>query len=156
MRLKYLLFLEPYMDVLGKYEKLEGISEEEIEDLERAFNVTLPDAYKEYLLFFGKESGQLLTAYYTEIKYLPETRSEAIAALNFDDEKPGPKADINENYFLFGQWQGYVFYFFDCTEKHEDPPVYILRDSGEIILYKPSFSSFIKEDGLNPVIEASK
>ncbi|SFD54502.1 SMI1-KNR4 cell-wall [Chitinophaga sp. CF118] len=152
--MKYLFFLEPYMEIFGKYEKIQGISETEIENLEIEFKIILPDAYREYLFFFGKESGQLFTAYYTEIKYLLETRSEAIAALNFDDRKTGPKASINEKYFLFGQWQGYVFYFFDCRENNQDPPVYALMDNGTIILHKPSFSIFIKDDGLNPVIES--
>lgn len=142
--MKHLSFLESYMQVLGNHQ---GLSELEIQQLEKDFNVIFPAAYHEYLLFFGKESGDILGSYYTEVKYLSENKTDVISEVDFVGT-----SQIKDSYFFFGQWQSYIFYFFDCTANNEDPPVYALKNSGKIELYKPSFSQFVKEEGLDPVI----
>jgi hypothetical protein len=144
---KYLSFLDNYN---GVYNNCKGITVEEIQSLEAEFEVTFPAAYREYLLVFGKESGDLLSSYYTEISYLYKNKPNAIYALNFDESKDHSHIEIKDSYFFFAQWQSYIFYFFDCASNNEDPPVYIFNDSLEMFLYKESFSLFIKEEGLDP------
>ncbi len=84
-----------------------------------------------------------------EYTYLFENREDAIYALNFDD-RPNHKEKpiLKDSYFFFGQWQGYIFYFFDCASNQDDPPVYVLTDDLFIKKYKDTFSDFIKDEGV--------
>jgi hypothetical protein len=150
MELKYLSFLEEYKDVTGF---TEGISIEEIAHIENMFHVKLPVAYKEYLAFFGKESGNLLGSYYTEYSFLIENKEDAFYALNFDDRKSSKdKPEFKDSYFFFGQWQGGVFFFFDCEETVDNPTIYIFEDSLKIHKYHECFSDFILYEGLKPLL----
>ena len=150
MEIKYLNFLSPYKFKIGD---TKGITLDEILYIESIFSIKLPNAYKEYLLLFGKESGNLLSSYYTEYPSVLENKEDAIYALNFDDRQLNKdKPKLKNSYFFFGQWQGYVFYFFDCEEDCKNPPVYILTDAPKIEKYKDSFSEFIRDEGLKPLL----
>ena len=144
--MKYLSFIEKYKSKIGRPK---GIDSKVISDIETCFQLKLPLAYKEYLLNFGATSGNLLSSYYMTYPSLMDNKSEAIEMINFDDRKSdNEKPQIKNSYFFFGQWQGYNFFFFECGAD-ENPPVYILNDSLEIIEYKKSFTSFLIEEGLN-------
>ena len=147
MKSEYLSFLENCKNILGE---TEGVRFEEIECIESLFNIKLPFAYIEYLLQFGRKSGNLLGSYLTEINNLDKNKESAKVASV--DELDGVQVPIEDSYFFFGQWQGYIFYFFDCEEDCENPPVYILTDSPKIEKYKDSFSEFIRDEGLKPLL----
>ncbi|MCU0440379.1 MAG: SMI1/KNR4 family protein [Raineya sp.] len=148
----YLKFLNPYEKLLGQYI---GLNKKEILEIEREINVKLPVSYEEYLATFGKKSGAFLQAYYTEYPSLLNNKKDAIQAINFDERKIN-ELQIKGSYFFFGQWQGYIFYFFDCEEDKINPPVYILTDGCEIKKYKNSFTEFLLEDGLMPILDRLK
>ncbi len=147
--MKYLSFIKEYNSQIGKSI---GIESNKIVEIENYFQLVLPLAYKEYLLNFGAISGNLLGSYYMTYPALMDNRSDAIEMINFDDRKSECKKPIIENnFFFFGQWQGYNFFFFECGTDN-NPPVKILNDSLEIITYKESFTSFLIEEGLNPLL----
>jgi len=151
MENRYLNFLDKYKDKLGN---TKGITTQEIQDIETYFNIKLPQAYIEYLSCFGKESGNLLSSYYTEYSVLKENREDAIYALNFDDRIPIiNKPIIKDSYFFFAQWQGGVFFFFDCNAISDNPPIYILENI-KIYKYIDSFSNFIHDEGLKPILDS--
>ena len=133
--MKYLSFVEKFKSKIGEYS---GIEAGTINEIENHFHVVLPLAYKEFLLNFGKASGNLLSSYYMTFPSLLENKGDAIQMINFDDRKPEiEKPLIKSSYFFFGQWQGYNFFFFECGDD-ENPPIKILNDSLEIIGYKKS------------------
>jgi SMI1-KNR4 cell-wall len=144
--MKYLSFIEKYKSKMGKPIGIDNII---ISEIEKHFQLDLPLAYKEYLLNFGANSGNLLSSYYMTYPSLMDNKSDVFEMINFDDRKlDSEKPKIESNFFFFGQWQGYNFFFFECGIG-ENPPVKILNDSFEIIGYKDSFTSFLIEEGLN-------
>jgi len=148
MDIIYFSFLKPYQELLGN---TKGISTQFIQQIEADFRVSLPKAYKEFLFMFGEESGALLDSYLVEIYKLKNNRQSAeIASV---DELSGNEVKIKDSFFFFGQWQGYIFYFFDCDEMSDDPIVYILTDSPKIEKYKESFTSFVRDEGLKPLLQ---
>ncbi len=149
--MKYLSLLEKNKLKIGN---TLGIDNNQVIGIENEFQLKLPSSYKEYLISFGTNCGNLLASYYMTYPSLVDNKTDAIEMLNFDDRKSDiEKPAIKDSYFFFGQWQGYVFYFFDCAEDTEDPTVYILTDSPKIEKYKDSFSEFIYDEGLKPLLE---
>lgn len=143
MKLQYLHFIPHYDAVIGAPV---GLSEVEILELEEQFGVVFPNAYKEFLSLFGKDSGHLLKSYWVTVNKLALNKESALDAS--EDELSGQKVEVKDNWFFFAQWQGYNFFFFECMEGMEDPAVYMLDDSPYIAMYKDSFTQFIKEEGL--------
>ena len=142
----YLSFLNAYTLQIGA---TEGVSPLIIAEIENEFRVKLPVAYKEYLLHFGAACGHLLKSCYMTYPVLKENRNDAIAMINFDDRKSEhDKPVLKDTYFFFGQWQGYIYYFFDCTDESENPAVYILNDGLRIEKYKNSFTEFLYDEGV--------
>ncbi|WP_113637142.1 SMI1/KNR4 family protein [Nubsella zeaxanthinifaciens] len=144
--MNYLTFIE---DNISKIGTIKGLEMAKILEIEDYFQLKLPTAYKEFLCNFGETSGNLLSSYYMTYPALMDNKNDAIEMLNFDDRKlKNEKPKLKENYFFFGQWQGYNFFFFECRD-NENPPIKLLNDSLEIIDYKKSFTDFLIEDGIN-------
>ncbi len=129
-----------------------GLSDSEIVQIEMDYNVRLPVSYKQFLKQFGKSSGKILTSYLMTVDKMRLNRESALDA-SFD-EIDNVKVEISDNYFFIGQWQGYNFYYLDCSIELEDPPVFILTDSPKTYKYKSSFTEFIKDEGLKPLLES--
>ena len=128
-----------------------GLSINDIKQIERKFNIRLPKIYKQFLLKYGKNSGYLLSGYLVTIDKISGNRESALDASY--DEIDNVKVEIKDSYFFFAQWQGYNFYFFDCSLNEEDPPIFLLDDSPKIVKYKDSFTDFLKDEGLRPLLE---
>ena len=148
MAKSYVSFLDKYSDGLGE---TIGLGIDEISQLEKDFNINLPTAYVEFLLKYGRNSGYLLSSYLMTIDKLCSNRESALDASY--DEIDDIKVEIKNSYFFFAQWQGYNFFFFDCSLKEDNPPIYILTDSPEITKYKDSFTDFLRDEGLKPLLE---
>jgi hypothetical protein len=145
--MKYLPFITDYNK--SKMGITKGLHISKIFKIQNHFQLRLPSAYIEFLFNFGETSGNLLSSYYMTYPVLMDNKNDAIEMIRFDDRKSeNQKPQIKDNFFFFGQWQGYNFFFFECGID-ENPPVKILNDSLEIIDYKKSFSDFIIEEGLN-------
>lgn len=101
--------------------KLLGSTDEEIENLERALQVTLPLAYRLFLKRMGQDCGDFMLGSDfggTEISAviaLQESARKLLAESNLRPLKPTE--------FVFLSHQGYQFLFFDAMSS-EDPPVY--------------------------------
>ncbi|QYS88986.1 SMI1/KNR4 family protein [Flavobacterium davisii] len=150
--MQYLSFLNEHSLEIGNSR---GVESNKINEIEIHFHLVLPIAYKEYLLKFGESCDNLFGSYYMTYPSLMDNKSDAIAMVNFDDRKHEcDKPSIKDSYYFFGQWQGYIFYFFDCAESNENPAVYILTDSLKIEKYKNSFAEFIYDEGLKPLLQS--
>jgi len=96
-----------------------GCTEEEIQELERKLNAFLPESYKEFLLWMGKDSGGFLKGsdfLYPKIIELQTWSQELLAENRVEIEK-------GFLYLTFFIHQGYSLYCFSLTD-HNDPTVY--------------------------------
>lgn len=129
--------------------KLLPCKKEQVRSLEQQFGLTLPVAYKEFLLWGGISSGGFLegsNCFYDDT--LLELREGAKELLN-RDEFPEP---LPEDAFVFLMHQGYIFWFFKTSEG-DDPPVYGYTEGAAPIPFKSvpfrtlssSFSEFLAE-----------
>lgn len=148
MKKNYISFLDDYSDRIGE---TVGLEINEINQLEQDFNVKFPAVYVDFLSKYGKRSGYFLSSYLVAIDKLGNNRESALDASY--DEIDNIKVEVKDSYFFFAQWQGYNFFFFDCSRGEDDPPVYILTDTPEITKYKDSFTDFLKDEGLKPLLE---
>jgi hypothetical protein len=146
MKYEYLRFLK---DKQFSFGDAEGLSENEINEIEQKMGIKFPLSYREFLMILGKKTGSFLPSYLMSSAYFERTRDSAFIASY--DEIENIRVEINSSFFFFAQWQGYNFFFIDCNEKNPDPKVYLLTDTPEIIDYKESFSKFLIDEGLNTV-----
>lgn len=77
--------------------------------------------------------------------YLENNKNSAKEASK--DEFGNIFIEIKNSYFFFGQWQGYNFYFFDCSEKNDNPIVYAFNGN-RIEKVNDSFTDFVYEEGI--------
>ena len=159
------MYLEESKNFLKKYPQItsefKGCSEEEINNLELIINERLPEAFKEFLRWFGKSGGQILrgTDYYypylsgetyegwKEDNIVPENYTfkdvgiDLLNRNNFDGKK------ILKKSLLFMSHQGYAIEFLNLDEG-ENPPVYIFVEQDKWLkegptLWANSFSEYL-------------
>ena len=134
-------FMKNYPQITAEFR---GCSENEILGLENKLNIKLPEAYKEFLLWFGHSGGKILRGtdyYYYYISnemvegYIEDEiyregytfKQIGIDLLNrnkFDGEK------IMKDSFMFMCHQGYAIEYLNLSEG-ENPPVYIFVQQNE-------------------------
>ncbi len=94
-------------------------TEDEVSSLEQKVHLSLPIAYKEFLLTMGKGTDTFLVGsdfLYPELLNLQEVAKEMLAEDEFPQKFP-------EDAFVFFMHQGYQFNFFR-TSGGDDPPVF--------------------------------
>lgn len=94
-------------------------TEQEIAQLERQYQLTLPAAYREFLLWMGKGAGNFLAGdacYYDALSQLHEDALELLA-------ENGVTQRLPDDAFVFSMHDGYQFLFFRASEG-ENPPAY--------------------------------
>jgi hypothetical protein len=105
----------------GKEQKLEGASEEEIQELDKYAGGQLPFVYKQFLRLFGRSAGELLRgSEYSVIQqfrlHLREHAEEILVRTKATFALP-------KEAFVFLMSQGYQFTFFYIDEG-DDPTIY--------------------------------
>ncbi|HFK5574447.1 SMI1/KNR4 family protein [Elizabethkingia anophelis] len=116
-----------------------GISEQKIEKLEQEFNISFPQAYKEFLYLGG--DFQNCVEWSTNYEYLDwrqDNIKESMASVNLH-LKP---------FFAFADFEGHNCLFFFLGDG-DNPPVYgydeskiYTNDKGEEVYYKRTDNSF--------------
>jgi hypothetical protein len=99
---------------------IQGCSDDEVRQIEAAFNLRLPQAYKVFLSSFGKKAGALLDGsdyLYPALLDCRRTAEKIIA----DTEA---RFQLSPQSFVFLQHEGYQFLFFDTDKANQDPPVF--------------------------------
>lgn len=110
-RLKELKLVSP--------DELVGCTYHEINELEKKLGFSLPEAYKEFLLWMGKSADRVLQGSDCFFKHLPYLQDWAVELLE-DNHVPDT---LPEDAFVFFMHQGYQFSFFRLSEG-DDPPTY--------------------------------
>ncbi len=110
----------------------------DIWSLERHSGLSLPTAYKEFLLWAGRGMGGCCKGtafFYPDPRGLTEGALELLVDNDYTDLIPNDA-------FVFYMHQGYFFMFFNTSEG-EDPPVYSYMDGSFVKLSFSSFSEFL-------------
>ena len=94
-------------------------TEQEVAALEQQLNVRLPGAYREFLLWMGKDGGDLLRGTDCSYEIIPKLEPWAVELL----AENGLSHLLPGDAFVFLMHQGYQFMFFRLSEG-EDPAVY--------------------------------
>ncbi len=118
------MYIEHVLDEIKKLgfpnpRKFVPCTEEEVARLEEATHLSLPQAYREFLLTMGKNAATLLEGsdwLYPQLLNLQEVAREILIEESFPQQFP-------EDAFVFLMHQGYVFCFVR-TSAGDNPPVY--------------------------------
>ena len=102
--------------------KVEGCVIHEIVDLEKQLEIYLPESYKEFLLWMGKNPDVFLLGSEVEYSSLVKIQKWANDLLEEKDLEP-----LSNNAFVFYMHQGYQFTYFLLNES-EDPQVYLFDE----------------------------
>jgi hypothetical protein len=130
----------------GPRDSLEGCTEEDLDELERRYDITLPEAYRSCMRHIGRSSNKLFEG--SHFNY-PGVRRQTEFARDLAEDR-ATDLDLPDDIFVFHGLQGYAFDCFRTTEG-EDPPVYLFtkfdpQDSGgtyELRQMSDSFSDWI-------------
>lgn len=121
------MYLEQLKNKIAKSsisKKRRPCTEQEISSLEEELGLSLPAAYKEFLLWGGHNTGRIWEGSdccFEDLKILQESAVELLEENKFKEALP-------EDAFVFFMHQGYQFMFFRTSEG-EDPPIYFYKES---------------------------
>ncbi|UIR55062.1 SMI1/KNR4 family protein [Sphingobacterium sp. SRCM116780] len=129
---------------IGKREN-EGVSEEEISRLENKLNVTLPKAYKEFLLLGGRYDNIInnFELDFDGLESMQKLAKEKVETENLD----------LKNFWCFAEYGDFDSFMFFLLNDGENPAVYsfiaekgLLNDKNEPVSYlkfRNSFNEYI-------------
>src|SRR6266571_2080519 len=114
---------------LAKPTDFVGCSPVEIESLQEALGLTLPETYRERLEIMGRSAGRYLAgsdAFYPDLLELRQQAEELLS-------ENGHPFSLPEDAFVFLVHQGYQFLYFRAVPLDQDPPViYYLEGSAPV------------------------
>ncbi len=119
------------------YEEISTCSKEEIQNLEQQLGLSLPDDYKEFLLWMGHGAGRFMRGsefFYEHLPFLHKWACELLEENCFPEPLP-------EDAFIFYMHQGYQFAFLR-TSKRENSPVYCYNEAVQQTTFTISHCSF--------------
>lgn len=107
-------------------DQISPCTEEEVSSLELQLGVSLPSAYREFLLWMGHGAGQLMQGsdcFFAQLLTIQEWAKELLQENSFPEKLP-------DDAFVFFMHQGYQFSFLRTTEG-DDPPIYYFLEDEE-------------------------
>lgn len=136
---------------LNQLKKPVGCSESEITDLEKSIGFKLPNAYKAYLKFLGRDYDGVLCGTDCFIDHAIEN-TEYLSELL---QQNHIEYNLPENYLVFFCHQGYITAWFELPKKNEDPFCYYYHEGeADTPVKKGTFSEFMSEELLERVDSA--
>ena len=144
MEIQYLKKLVKNATIKGR--SIVGVSEKEIQEVEKKFNITFPKAYREFLLLAGKRRGRLPLYDTADLETLAADWHQEIMWEVL--ESTNAKKDIKHPFCMFAESNGCEQFAFFYLEDGEDPIVHTV-DYGweeytvEIKSSKKTFSQYI-------------
>lgn len=126
--------------------KLSPCTEKEISSLEEHLGLSLPLAYKEFLLWGGHSAGGLMEGsdcFFKHLLLIQDTAKDILAEDQFSQLLP-------EYAFVFFMHQDYQFLFFK-TFQEDDPPVYSYREHQKKTSFKQEYYKY--SDFLTDILE---
>jgi len=106
--------------------KIQGCSEQEIDEIELKYNIRFPSSYREYLQMMGKGAGLLFKFDHFAVSYkevLCLTESELHNIQEYEEYN----VELPENSFIISSRQGEQFFFIVC-DNDEDSKVWYYNE----------------------------
>lgn len=100
-----------------------GLTEPEIEALEKEYEMIFPKAYKYFLRKYAAGELQIFDNQTYDAEGIAEAREVSKDLLSQD------KITLPSNYFAFSQWQGYQFYYF-INSGADNPDTFLYIEGG--------------------------
>ena len=119
-----------------------GASIEEIAQLERRLEVTLPAAYREYLLWMGRDFNGIFRGSNWFASDLEPNREVLKALL----EESGSRYEALSSHVVFFTHQGYMAAWFDAAENESDPKCLFINDAMQEPEVSGTFSEVLLAD----------
>lgn len=139
--MKYLTEAKAILETVIPPEDLLPCTHQEVRLIEKEIGASIPEAYKEFLLWIGHGAGGFLRGsdcFYKHLPELPTAATELLQENNF--QQPLPR-----DAFVFFMHQGYQFNFFKFSEG-ENPPIYFYGEWKGLSSFEkiyPSYSDFL-------------
>lgn len=109
----------------ANFQQIIGCTENEINEIKSHQNVdNLPLFYHQYLLRFGKQSGDIFLGFDADIYYLFDLKEDANAMLS----QSSMGYELPESAFVFQGQQGHTFWYFLTAQEKINPPVYLISE----------------------------
>lgn len=125
---------------LDEEKEIKGISEEEINSIEKMHSIRLPETYKDFLRQCGRSAGLFasdLNFFYDDILYIKERFIEELEGWECDFHPP-------ENAFFFSKYLAGSFHYFIC-DGNDDPAIWGFDETNLIpIAISPGFIEYMK------------
>ena len=133
-----------------------GCSNEEIQQIEKQLGKPLPEAYKEFLHWIGKNGGPILRGsdcFYADLSNLRKWANELL-------NENALAGMLPENAFVFFMHQGYQFAFMYLSDD-QNPPIYYFNemDYSPVEMFKISyykFTDFLADEIKNTILFLGK
>ena len=124
--------------------KAVGCSENEIKEIELKIGYDLPEAYRQYLQWMGKDYKGVFVGcdwFITDITDNNELLAELLIKNQVDYK-------LAKHYLAFFSHQGYMVAWFDLPKESENPTVYFFTESRESLAVKTEekFTDFLFND----------
>jgi hypothetical protein len=133
---------------LSSEREISGCTDAEIRNLEKHFDLKLPEIYRDFLRKMGRGAGLFLRGTDAFYNSLFGNREAMEVVLELDD----CPFSISKEAFVFSNHQGYVFHFFDTSDGSVDPRVYgYLEGTLKTQVIDESFSAFLRGSVLEEV-----
>lgn len=101
-----------------------GASNEEVEKLMRHLGFALPSAYREYLLWMGRDFNGIFRGSNWFVSDLESNREVLMDLL----EELGSRYEVLSSHVVFFTHQGYMAAWFDAAEDEHDPQCWFIND----------------------------
>lgn len=101
-----------------------GCKPDEVDELERQVGFPLPEAYKQYLLWMGKDYNGIFSGSDWFVDNLLK-RTEWLPDLL---EENGIDYKLPEHYLVFFAHQGYMMAWFELPMQNDNPPAYFFGE----------------------------
>lgn len=143
--MNYFRGIEKYFENNG-LPKPKGCSDSEITEIEQSIDASLPESYKQYLRWMGKDYEGVLSgtdcfidSISDNTKYLPDLLRENLIIY-----------ELSIKYLAFFCHQDYAIAWFNLPKVSENPPCYYFSEGGkkEVTQY-PNFIEFISSEILD-------
>ena len=102
-----------------------GATPDDVEALERRLGLPLPQSYKDYLLWMGRDYKGIFrgSAWFIDSIY---SNKETLRSLL---EEAGSRYVLKESHLVFFTHQGYMAAWFDSESSEQDPDCWFMNDS---------------------------
>ena len=127
-----------------KHNQIQGYSESEVLEYENARNIRFPHYYREYLLFMGKNQGELFQRANVRLEYIDERTQGFLSQVNQYGFKVTKR--LLENGFLFYDNQGTIFNFFYFDSFEDNPEIFTVDDEGIEVSANMQFTDFLWDE----------